>query len=95
MGYYYQQPPDEEEKPPGCLETLVITRVVFGVLFWPVVAILLVLVDVAAIFYFLTTNPLLALIPGAITVIALAALARWDRARPHDPGERPGLPPPS
>lgn len=95
MGYYYQRPPDEEEKPPGCLETLVITRVVFGVLFWPVVAILLVLVDIAAIFYFLTTNPLLALIPGAITVVALLLLSRWDQTRPRGPGEKPGLPPPS
>lgn len=85
MGYYNQRPPDEEEKPPGCLETLVITRVVFGVLFWPVVAILLVFVDIGVIFYFLVTEPLLALVPAAITVAALMLLSRWDRLRPRPP----------
>ncbi len=84
MGMYYEQQPPQEDKGPGCLDALVITRVVFGLLFWPVAAILLVLGDLAVAFYLFTVHPALALIPVALAGVAVWLLARWDQNR-HDP----------
>ena len=75
MVYYEQQRPDDREKPPGCLDILVITRVVFGVLFWPLAVMFVVIFDLGITFYLYATRPLFALIPVAHEVDALAALA--------------------
>jgi hypothetical protein len=85
MGYYYEQPP-EEEKPPGCLDALLITRAVFSILFWPVLAIFVVLADVAVIFYMFTVYPALALIPLALSGVALWLFAKWEQRRFRPPG---------
>jgi len=87
MGFYYgssEEPP--EEKPPGCLETLVIMRAVFSVIMPVVIAMILVLVDVAAIFVLFTKHPALALIPIAITALAIWLFARWEQRRFRPPG---------
>ena len=76
---------DEEEpkpEPAGCRDTLVLTRVAFAVLMWPVLAILGTLVALGVIIYLFFTNPALALIPIGIVVLVLVALARWERGRP-------------
>ena len=84
MVFYEQTPPDNE--PGGCLDVLVITRAVFGILLWPVIAMFVVILDLIVTFWLFTTSPALALIPIAITVAAVAAFARWDqhRFRPPD-----------
>jgi hypothetical protein len=85
MGYYHEPavtPP--EEKPPGCLETLLITRVVFAVLLPIVVAMALLMVDIGAIFVLYAVHPALALIPVAISAAAIWLVARWDQRR-HRP----------
>jgi cobalamin synthase len=92
MGYYYEQRPPGAEKGPGCLDALVITRVVFGMLFWPLAALILVFVDLGVIFYFFTLHPALALIPLAWTAAGIWLFARWEQRRirginPHDPGD--------
>jgi hypothetical protein len=86
VGYYEQQPPDDREKPPGCLDVLVITRAVFGVLMWPIAVMFAVILDICIAFYLYATQPLLALIPVAITAAAIWAFAGWEqrRARPPD-----------
>ena len=84
MGYYYEQK-EPEEKPPGCLDALIITRAVFGVLMWPVLAIFAVMADVIAIFYLLTIQPALALIPVALTGLALWLFAKWEQGRFRPP----------
>jgi hypothetical protein len=93
VGLYYQTPPpgEEEHKPPGCLDTLFIIRIVLGVLFWPLAAMIFVLADLALIFYALTTNPILVVIPVGLTAVALLAFARWEatRERPPDYGSGP------
>jgi hypothetical protein len=85
MVYYEEQPPDRE-RPPGCLDVLVITRAVFAILFWPIVALFAVLADVSVTFYLFATRPVLALVPVTITAIVLWLFARWDRRhfRPPD-----------
>jgi len=84
MGYYDQQP--QQEKPPGCLDALLITRAVFGVLMWPVLALFLVLADLGVIFYLFTIHPALALIPLALSGGALWLFAKWEQQRFRPPG---------
>jgi hypothetical protein len=86
VGYYYEQPAPDEEKPPGCLDALVITRAVFGILVWPVLAIFVVLADVAVTFFLFTVHPALALIPIALSVAALWLFAKWEQQRFRPPG---------
>lgn len=87
MVYYEQRPPpDSGEDRPGCLETLLITRVVFGLLFWPVALILAVAIDASLIFVLYARWPPLALIPVAISGAAIWFLARWDQRRNRPPG---------
>jgi hypothetical protein len=85
VGYYYEQRPSDEEKPPGCLDALLITRAVFAILIWPVLAIFAVLADMGAIVYLFTIHPALALIPIAITGVALWLFARWEQQRFRPP----------
>jgi hypothetical protein len=86
MGYYYEdQPPDQGDQRPGCLDALVITRAVFGLLFWPIAALVAVILDIALTFYLFALHPTLALIPVVLTAVAIAAFARCEqhRFRPH------------
>jgi hypothetical protein len=88
VGYYEQQQrPDDREKPPGCLDVLVITRAVFGVLIWPIAVMFAVVLDVGITFYLYTAQPLLALIPIAVTGGAVWAFTRWERRRYLPPDE--------
>lgn len=84
MVYYEQRPPPQDE-PPGCLETLLIIRVVFGLLLWPLLLLGLVLGDLFLIFWLFTTYAPLALIPVAATAIAIWLFARWERGRFRPP----------
>jgi hypothetical protein len=47
---------------------------------------LLLLVDVAAIIVLFTRHPALALIPVAITAVAIWLFARWEQQRFRPPG---------
>ena len=84
MVYYEQQTPPEDE-PGGCLEVLVITRAVFGILLWPVVVMFVVVLDLIITFWLFTTYAPLALIPIAITAAAIALFARWEQRRFRPP----------
>lgn len=85
MAHYEQRPPDDRERPPGCLDVLVITRAVFGVLMWPIGVMFAVILDIGIAFYLYATQPLLALIPVAITAAAIWAFARWEQRRGGPP----------
>ena len=87
MGYYYDSgDAAQEDKPPGCLDALLITRAVFGILIWPMLAIALVLADAGAIFFTFTIHPALALIPLSITAVALWLFAKWEQRHFRPPG---------
>ena len=87
MGYYYGPTgPPAEDKPPGCLETLLIMRAVFSVIIPVVIAMIVVIVDVAAIFVLFTRHPALALIPIAITIVVVWLFSRWEQRRFRPPG---------
>jgi len=91
MGYYHEEPgPDHDSSSrAGCLDVLVITRVVFQVLFWPMALLFLVVLDVAAAMYLFAYHPALALIPVGVTAVAVWLLARWDQRRARPPLEPP------
>ena len=86
MGFYYgtSDPPPEEEKP-GCLDALLITRAVFAVLMWPLLALIVVVADVGAIFWCFAIHPALALIPVALTVVGVWLFSRWEQGRFRPP----------
>ena len=86
MVYYDQnQRPDDAEKPPGCLDALVITRVVFSILFWPVAILIGVMLSLAVALYLFTVHPLLGLIPIAFMVGAIMLYARWEQRHYSSP----------
>lgn len=94
MGFYYDQKPGPEpESKPGCLDVIVMTRVVLSILFWPLAAMVIVLADVGLIFYLFAVHPALSLIPITLTAIAIWAIARWDQNRERPEG-LDDLPPP-
>ncbi|HWO72618.1 MAG TPA: hypothetical protein VNN21_03590 [Dehalococcoidia bacterium] len=76
--YYQNQPPKE---PSGCLQTLVITRAILGILFVPILLVVGALLLVLAAFYALTISPLLAVAVIAIGGVMILALAKWESRR--------------
>ena len=85
MVYYDRQPPPEDERP-GCLDALLITRAVFGILFWPLMLMFAAVMDGTITVLLFTSYAPLALIPIAITVAGIWIFARWERThfRPPD-----------
>ena len=81
---YYEQPPDKSEQP-GCLDAIVITRVVFGVLLIPFLLMMSVVIAVALAFLLYGVHPALALIPIAATIGAVWAYAVWEQKRYRPP----------
>jgi len=73
----------------GCLEVWVLTRAAFGILFWPLAAVIGSVLAVVLVFYLFTVHPALALIPVAAIAIALYLFARWEQRRFRPPGAGP------
>ncbi|MDP9236163.1 MAG: hypothetical protein M3P30_01980 [Chloroflexota bacterium] len=84
MVYYEQQTPPEEDRP-GCLDAVLIMRALFGLLFWPLVAIVVMVADAVAIVTAFAVYPALALAPVALTVVAVWVFARWEQRRLRPP----------
>ena len=82
----YEQRPDDADKPPGCLDALVITRAVFGVLLIPILLMMSVVVDVALAFLLYGVHPALALIPIGVTLAGVWGYARWEQHKYRPPG---------
>lgn len=85
VGQMYEERPPEME-PGGCREALALTRAAFGVLFWPLTALLGTLAFLGVTVYLFFTSPLLALIPIALAILAAIAFARWENRRFRPPG---------
>jgi hypothetical protein len=73
--------PKEPEEPSGCMQTLVITRVMFSLLAVPVAIIAGALFALVFTFYIYTVSAPLALVPLAIGVGGVFALYRWEKAK--------------
>ncbi len=73
--------PQEQKEPGGCLQTLIITRAIFGILAIPVALIAGAVFSLTLTLYLFTVSPPLALIPLVIGGVGVATLARWERSR--------------
>lgn len=73
----------EPGKPaPWWQEAFVLTRAVFGILFWPLVAIVAAIVAIGGLFVAFSTGLGWGLLALALIAGVIAAFAWWDRRRP-------------
>jgi hypothetical protein len=84
---YHQQ--ERQQEPHGCLEVWVLTRAAFGVLLWPLLALIGFVLAVVLVLYLFTVHPALALIPVAAIAVALYLFARWEQRHFRPPGMGP------
>jgi hypothetical protein len=75
----YHPPPPRE--PNGCLQTLVITKVILQILFIPMLLILGALFAVFLFIFAFSENPLLGLLVVAGAGFLLYAAVQWERKR--------------
>ncbi len=73
---------DGNKPAPWWQEAFVLSRAVFGILFWPLAAIFVVLVAVSGLFMAFNAGVIWGLLVLAIIAAAIAAFARWDRRQP-------------
>ena len=75
---YYPQSPRE---PSGCMQTLVITRVILVILAVPLLIIIGAVLAVVLTFYALSVSPFLALLVILLFGGAIALAVRWEMRR--------------
>ncbi len=73
---------DRNKGTPWWLEAFVLTRAVFGILFWPLAAIIGVMIAIGGLFVAFDTGVGWGLLALAIIGAIIAAFARWDRRQP-------------
>ena len=74
----YQKP---EKPPPWWLETFILTRAIFGVLMWPFLALIGVIVIIVGLFIAAAAHWALGLLVLALIGTAIFAFARWEKSR--------------
>jgi hypothetical protein len=81
MGFYYNssEPPKQEKEPGGCLEALIITRAVFGVLALPLAMILGLFVVLAIMILAFSIAWYLGILWVLLIGAGTAVYARWER----------------
>jgi hypothetical protein len=75
------QYPQSSREPNGCLQTLIISKLIIGMLLIPLILILGTVTAVIGTFYALTVHPLLALLVILLCAGTLYGLARWEHHR--------------
>jgi hypothetical protein len=75
---YYPQP---QREPSGCMEALIISRIVFAMLLVPFLMIMGAIAAVILTLLALTVHPLLALLSFLLCGAALIVVAKWETAR--------------
>jgi hypothetical protein len=80
MGFYYgKSEPPEEEQPHGCLDVLLLTRAVFGVLLVPLAALVGSLAAIGLILYLFSRWWVLGVAGLAAAAVVIYLYARWER----------------
>jgi len=83
--------PRPTKEPNGCLQTLIITRIILQILFVPMLLVAGGIAMVLVFFFALTVNPLLGLGVLGIVGVLLYLLGKWESKRvpegppPSDP----------
>jgi hypothetical protein len=75
----YHPPPPKE--PNGCIQTLVISRMIFQILAIPILMILFALMAVLVFLYAFSTSPFLGLLVLALTGLGLYGVMQWEKRR--------------
>ena len=75
----HRVPPPKE--PSGCLQTLVISRIIAQILVVPMLLILGGVLCVVAALYAFTNSPFLGAAVIIVTIVVLTGLARWEYTR--------------
>ena len=78
VGYYI---PKEQKEPGGCMQSLILTRAVFSILFVPLLILLGALFALIVTLYAFTISPPLALVPIGIGGGAIYLLYRFEQKR--------------
>jgi hypothetical protein len=73
--------PQEPKEPSGCVQTIILTRMIIGILLVPMLLILGVIFGVLLTFYALTIHPQLALLTIGIGAAIIVGAARWEARR--------------
>jgi hypothetical protein len=73
--------PRPTKEPSGCLQTLVITRIVLQILFVPLLLVAGGIAGVILFFFALTVNPLLGLGVLVLLGVGLYFLGKWEARR--------------
>ena len=73
---------DKNRSAPWWQEAFVLTRAVFGILFWPVAAIIGAMIAIGGLFVAFDTGVGWGLLALAIIAAAIGAFAWWDRRQP-------------
>jgi hypothetical protein len=83
--------PRPQKEPSGCLQTLIITRIILQILFVPLLLVSGGITAVLLFFFALTVNPLLGLGVLVLGGVGLYFFGKWESSRvpqgppPHDP----------
>ena len=80
-----RQPPRPDDDRPGCLDAIVLTRMAFGILFWPMAAVIAAGGGVAIAILLLATYPLPTIVGAAALTVAATAAWRWISGRRRPP----------
>jgi hypothetical protein len=84
----YQPRPQKE--PSGCLQTLIITRIILQILFLPLMMVAGGIAGVILFFFALTVHPLLGLGVLGLVGVGLYLLGRWETKQEiHGPPSDP------
>ncbi len=73
--------PQQQKEPSGCLQTVIITRIILSILFIPLFMIGSAIFLIILTFYLFTISAPLALIPIVTGALGLVALGRWEQRR--------------
>jgi hypothetical protein len=83
--------PRPSKEPSGCLQTLIISRIIFQILLVPMLLVAGGIAGVILFFFALTVNPLYGLLVLVLVGVGLFFLGRWEQKRvpqgppPNDP----------
>ena len=75
---YYPQAPKE---PNGCIQSIVITRLILGILLVPMAIIIGAVIFMLVLLWALSISPLIALALIVAGVVVLLAVIRWESQR--------------
>jgi hypothetical protein len=75
------QYPQYNREPSGCLQTLIISRMILGMLLIPMALIIGTVVAVLLTFYALAVHPLLALLVVCSAVAIVVVVGKWESRR--------------